>query len=239
MRMRICLISLVTLCLFSCNQKQELVSTETWPEETAKMWKASGVKDVENVAPVGVVPEWAKKQMTSEEYDAWKVIATVFCVDYSFMKDGRYEDANKRAEIKKSAQWSANDILANSEFYKTYRGALFIFGDDSSVTYALHREAPKVELRTDGSLRVQVYECKDFICYADVVYEKQNDGYKVLSKKLSYSVSGVTDSGYLLDVLIGPDGDGVATLSGFFHYKGEAHNAHVINHFNMNEVEKK
>ena len=237
--MRICLIPLVTLCLLSCSQKQEPVSTGTWPEEKAKQWRASGVKDVENVAPMGVVPEWAKERMTSEEYDAWKVIATVFCVDYSFMKDGRYEDANKRAEIKESAQWSANDILANPEFYKTYRGALFIFGDDSSVSYAPHRKAPKVELRTDGSLRVQVYECKDFVCYADVVYEKQDDDYKVLSKKLSYSVNGVTDSGYLLDVIIEPDGDGVAIFGGFFHYKGETYNAQMINHFQMSEVEKK
>lgn len=229
--------SLVALCLLACNQQQESVSTGTWPEETAKMWRASGVKDVENVAPVGVVPEWAKERMTPEEYDAWKVVAKVYCVDYSFLKHERFPE--ERASIYESAKMTADAILAKPDSFTIQRGALFMYDIDPKVTHASHREAPKVELCKDGSLRVQAYECPDFVCYADVVYEKQKEGYKVHSKKLSYSVNGVTDSGYLLEVIIESDGDAVVILMGFFHYKGEAHSANVINHFNMNEVEKK
>lgn len=134
---------LVSLCLLSCNQKQELVSTGTWPEEKARQWRVSGVEDVENVAPMGVVPEWAKEQMTTEEYDTWKVVTKVYCVDYSFLKHERFPE--ERASIYESAKMTADAILAKPDSFTIQRGALFMYDLDPKGTHVSHREAPKVE----------------------------------------------------------------------------------------------
>ena len=44
------------------------------------------LKSQEMYTPLDSIPEWVKNKVTVEEYNLWKIMSSVFRIDYSFMK---------------------------------------------------------------------------------------------------------------------------------------------------------
>lgn len=106
----------------SCQQGFDSdLSLETNQKSISELKTRANPNDKQVFMPLDSIPEWAKKMMTSDEYELWKALATKFNIDYSFVYNEQYE--LKRERIKERISNISKDLdhyELNSKFSVYY-----------------------------------------------------------------------------------------------------------------------
>lgn len=181
------------------------------------------------------VPQWVKDKVTPEEYELWKVMSTVFQVDYSFLKVNLSEE--RRLDILQIIQKTVPKIQDGS--YEAKKGSQFCVADEYKVDTLQSWSTEVLECRKQSGI---IYSNRDgydahFKLTVIYGYDKQNGKVYPIKTELE----GISSSG--LDIIQNDmpivsftevDGKMQGTCSGtlFFHDKaGKLHSDNFTKYF--------
>lgn len=139
------------------------------------------------------VPQWVKGKVTPEEYELWKVISTVFQVDYSFLKVDLSKE--RQQEILHILQKTALNIQSGS--YKTEKGSLFCVADEYKVDSLQNWNTEILECKKQSGIIYSNRDGYDAHFKLTIIYGYDKQSRKVYPIKTE--LEGVSSSG--LDII--------------------------------------
>ena len=222
---KIVYLALLLLLSVSCMQDENAMVPEPASGEISDAEMMASL-NTEDFAPLNFLPEWAKEEMTEDEYDNWRILGSQVRVNYSFLKDERYD--SYRLAINKAVEKDVQDILAGNP--RDYKGFYTIIYPDVMST-------PRVMTRAEGDgyngRQWVLHRGNGFTCYVSISFLYVGGTYEVLSKGLSYDVEGVSYSGAPLVVSITPAHKAKVLLYGTFIYNHQSENVQINREFDM------
>lgn len=104
----------ILVALVACEQNYDFVSDSDALEANEKSiselkMRSASAEIVPLYMALDSVPEWIKSEVTSEQYDLWKILSSKYEIDYSFMKGQLTE--KRKAHIYSGVSRICMDIL--------------------------------------------------------------------------------------------------------------------------------
>lgn len=138
------------------------------------------------------VPQWVKAKVTPEEYELWKVMSTVFQVDYSFLKVNLSE--GRRLDILHLLQKTVPEIQKGLYAEK---GNLFCVADEYKVDSLQNWSTSVLECRKQSGIIYSNRDGYDAHFQLTVIYGYDKQNGKVYPIKTE--LEGISSSG--LDII--------------------------------------
>lgn len=144
--------------------------------------------DAQEYSKLNEVPQWVKVKVTPEEYELWKIMSTVFQVDYSFLKTDLSEE--RRMEILDLLQKTVPRI---QQGLYSNKGSLFCVADEYKVDSMESWDTEILECRRKSGIIYSNRDGYDAHFKLTIIYGYDKQSGKVYSIKTE--LEGVSSSG--------------------------------------------
>lgn len=150
----------ILVALVACEQNYDFVSDSDVLEANEKSiselkMRSASAEIMPLYMALDSVPEWVKREVTSEQYDLWKILSSKYEIDYSFMKDQLTE--KRKAHIYSGISRMCTDIL-NGKIDKPMGRLRFLRNQDVVKISSLERLSKGESGNFDAySTTIQVY----------------------------------------------------------------------------------
>lgn len=160
----------------------------------------------EDFMPLNVIPKWAKERMTSEEYEMWLFVGSMYKVNYSFLLSPDYEENRPQinAHVKDFCNQVKEGLISEEEFGGWYIVGNFTSQAYQNVEYGIEQLSdPESTVDKIYSETIYIYGDVSLTCH--VIYNKLSSEYLVRSTSFIAYPSDAKYEG-ASSVRITPDG---------------------------------